>query len=154
MEILGLFLVFLPGVVFSAFSHINQDTVDITTVTIDADADEAYLYGNKFGQTGIQATYFQGFSLLWKLLLYRNELADFPDFCFSGISSSLTYLDLANNLLTAIRNDQFSGLYLLEHLDLSKNQISSIESGMFIQCNVNYFSCTYLVTKQPFRNVF
>ena len=65
------------------------------------------------------------------MVLYDNILEnnDIPDFCFSGIASSLTDLQLHGNLLTEIRRDQFSGLNLLEFLYLGNNQIILIESG-------------------------
>ena len=127
-------LVVLPGVVSAGaetFYHHQQDTTDITTLSIPSTKEIAELYSNKFGVAGIPATFFQNLPLLWKISMFNNELDDLdvPDFCFAGVESSLKELLLQMNLLAVIRRDQFSGLHLLEKLYLQDNGIHTIESG-------------------------
>ena len=128
-------LVVLPGMVSASavtFSHSNQGTSDITTVTIEpSNVEEATLNNNEFGVAGIPATFFQNFPDLKKLSLAINQLDDLdvPDFCFAGVGSSLTELGLSTNLLHVIRRDQLSGLHLLEKLSLTGNEIHTIEAG-------------------------
>ncbi len=113
----------------SVFHYINTQTEDITTVSLPSNVKTAHLYNNKFGVRGIPASYFNGFPQLSAVRLYSNQLTDIPDFCFSGIASSVTFLTFENNLLSEIRKNQFSGLYHLEFLNLAKNRIQTIAEG-------------------------
>ena len=129
----GILSVFLLPNVWSTviFSHINQPTTDIRNITLPANVEEAWLHDNSLGVDGIPATYFQNFPSLSKIWLYVNQLNDFPDFCFSGIAGSLTFLDLAANNLTEIRKNQLAGLNLMEGLLLHENKIQMIEKGKY-----------------------
>ncbi len=124
------------------YDHSYQTTTDITTITLPVNVDEARLDHNNFGAVGIPATDFQGFLLLSNIKLMSNYLTDFPDFCFAGVGTSLTNLNLNDNVLTVIRRDQFKSLYLLQKLWLVNNQIHTLQTGrlFLIYLRANYFA--------------
>ncbi len=106
-------------------------TTDITTITINTNVDQARLQGNEFGTIGIPANYFQNLPNLAQIRLDLNKLQDtsIPDFCFTGVASSLIKIYLNSNLLTQIRTHQFDGLYILRSLLLQNNTINNIQDG-------------------------
>lgn len=61
------------------------------------------------------------------VLCHRKRLAQVPE----GIPIETRALDLSKNRLRIITPQNFSGLFLLEELDLSNNLLSSVEPGSF-----------------------
>ena len=63
--------------------------------------------------------------------LHENSLDtnDLPDDFLDGVKTTLKIVKLLDNLLTEVRTHQFSGLSVLEELDLSDNQINNIQPG-------------------------
>ena len=125
-------LLLLPGVALAvSFYHTSQGTTDITTIVIPSNADWILLNDNNLGVSGIPSNYFQNLPLLYNVWLSTNNLddGDLPDHCFAGIGASLGILALPYNMLTVIRRNQFSGLAILEALNLQYNLIHTIQTG-------------------------
>ncbi len=89
------------------------------------------LKGNSLGTTGIPHDYFQALPLLNYVDLENNGISSLPDFVFSGIGNSLTYLRLYQNQLTIIEKNTLSGLAVLQTLDLQYNSLHTISIGAF-----------------------
>ena len=75
---------------------------------------------------------FQNLPNLHKMDLDSNQLesSDLPDYVFSGIGSSLTWLDLWNNDLTVIRTNMFKGNWRPTHARLHTISWSNHNKGM------------------------
>ena len=129
------------------FTHSNQGTTNISEVVMPGNVDQADLRGNSFGILGIPSDYFVNFPQLARLWLQDNLLNDssIPDYCFTGIGNILIVLKMGDNLLTRIRRHQFSGLSVLDQLQLNKNSIHTIEQG-----NVNTFFVIILFSQKKF----
>ena len=98
----------LPASVFSQLSSLRTLTLQGNRLTA--------VYSNVFPTI---------YSNLTTLNLDRNRFADLAQIGISGISS-LETLTLAANRLTTIPTGYFDGLSSVKHLDLSRNNISSV----------------------------
>ena len=70
----------------------------------------------------------QGLTHLLTIYIQHNKLTNFPS--LQGLVD-LTFLYASNNLFTSISHDAFSGLSLLQRVDISNNQLTSIWDDMF-----------------------
>lgn len=98
--------------VFSAITRIRQSMehpIDYSEIKVEGDGD--YLYRK-----------------LVELHLDKNEISEIDDYSFYGLIS-LTDLSLMGNRLTIIRVHTLAGLPTLDFLDLSENEIETIENG-------------------------
>ncbi len=138
MEICTFFL--LPTIVMGTTFTLHNGSPDITAIGMPSDTTIANIDDNTFGSSGGIPLNFltsANFPNLYKIDLDSNQLYDnhIPDFAFSGIGSTLTWLDLWENELTVIRTNQFKGLAILDFLELDNNHITTIQSG---QCILSY----------------
>lgn len=110
------------------------------------------LSGNKLAE--LPDTVFEGLTWLEELHMSRNQLTSIPHVCpltrmkwldlsgnqimtiakgnFCTLSMSLETLLLANNYITTVHSDVFSGLQVLRKLDLSNNLIVTLPARMIL----------------------
>ncbi len=132
MEVYAFLL--LPTVVLGTTFTLQNGSPDITAIGMPSSTTIANIDDNTFGSTGgipLNFLISANFPNLYHIDLDSNHLYDnhIPDFAFSGIGSTLTWLDLWENELTVIRTNQFKGLFILDFLELDRNHITQIEMG-------------------------
>ena len=87
------------------------------------------LIGNNIAE--IHPESFRGLKLLHNLDLSSNRTTEKEVMYLQNIQSTLTYLHLSRNRITAVKKDTFEGFTVLKRLNLANNQISEIVPGAF-----------------------
>lgn len=80
----------------------------------------------------LERSLFQGFDALTALYISENDIGEIKNNCFEGLIN-LKYLYLNNNNIKSLGIECFKGCMRMNELDLSGNQLTKIQAGCFTE---------------------